>query len=296
MKNKIIIWGHKNNGHTHQYIHSSYYKAFKHMGYECYWFDDNEDVSNFNFNDSIFFTEDQVQKNIPLNKTCKYILHHTNLDKYIDNNLNYINLGNYLKYCDEGISPYHKENSVEKINDFCFWDKISKTIYQPWATDLIPDEIEKNEPVLINKKQNTIYYIGTQHDNIENIQKFSNSTKKYGINFVITRTDSDKQNMNLIRDSLVSVDIRGNWHLECGYLPCRVFKNISYGRITGTNSKNVKEKLGDNVIYNDDPSMLFSDIINEEKQTTKEKIQKSIDYIKHNHTYINRINNLLKFL
>ena len=70
MRNKkIIIWGHKNNGHTHGHIHSSYFKAFKYMGFETYWFDNNENVSGFNFDNSIFFTEDQVQSNIPLNKT-----------------------------------------------------------------------------------------------------------------------------------------------------------------------------------------------------------------------------------
>ena len=79
---KVIIWGHKNNGHTHSHIHSSYFRAFKYMGFETFWFDDNEDVSGFDFENCLFFTEDQVQKNIPLIKNSKYILHHTNLEKY----------------------------------------------------------------------------------------------------------------------------------------------------------------------------------------------------------------------
>ena len=74
---KVVIWGHKNNGHTHGHIHSSYFKVFKSMGYETYWFDDNENVSGFNFDGCIFLTEDQAQKNIPLNKTCKYMFPHT---------------------------------------------------------------------------------------------------------------------------------------------------------------------------------------------------------------------------
>jgi len=30
--NKIIIWGHKLHSHTHSYIHSGYYEAFKKLG------------------------------------------------------------------------------------------------------------------------------------------------------------------------------------------------------------------------------------------------------------------------
>jgi hypothetical protein len=169
MRYKIIIWGHKNTGHTHSHIHSSYFKAFKYLGYETYWFDDNDNVSGFNFNNCIFFTEDQAQHNIPLNKTSKYILHHTKLDKYIDTGLNYINLANYLKWCDDGISAYHKENSVIKINDCCFWDDKTKTIYQPWATDLTPNEIVLNNALKYNPNENNIYYVGTSHDNSSQI-------------------------------------------------------------------------------------------------------------------------------
>ena len=120
--NKIIIWGHKNNGHTHGHIHSSYFKAFKYMGYETYWFDDNEDVSGFNFDNCIFLTEDQAQHNIPLNKSSKYILHHTKLDKYIEHNLEYINLANYLKWCDDGIDNDGDWVSYTDINGNGKWD------------------------------------------------------------------------------------------------------------------------------------------------------------------------------
>ena len=53
---KAIIWGHKLHTHTHSYIHNAYYKAFKKMGYETHWFDNNDDVSGFNFDNCIFLT------------------------------------------------------------------------------------------------------------------------------------------------------------------------------------------------------------------------------------------------
>lgn len=295
--NRIVIWGHKNNGHTHGYIHSSYFKAFKYMGYDTYWFDNNDNVSGFNFDNCIFLTEDQAQSNIPLNKTCKYILHHTKLDKYIDNNLNFINLANYLKYCDSGIDEiYNKGNELTKVGECCFWDEKSKTLHQPWATDLTPNEIDLNNALKSDGTSDDIYYIGMAHENTGNLNLFSNSAKIHGKNFIITRGQSDDSNMELIRKSLISVDIRGDWHLECGYLPCRIFKNISYGRLTGTNSENVKKIMGDHVVYDPKPEGLFNKMIEAEKKSSLEDIKSAMNCIKTDHTYVNRINNLLKFI
>ena len=293
---KVIIWGHKKNGHTHGYIHKSYFKAFSKMGYETYWFDDNDNVSGFNFDNCIFLTEDQVQKKIPLNKTSKYILHHTDLNKYIQNNISFINLANYLKSCDNGVSAYHVENSVEKINDCCFWDNKTKTIYQPWATNLTPDEINIDDIPKYNDNESDVYYIGTSHDNSNKIVEFSNSIKKYNKNFIVKNGVSDEENMELIKKSLISADIRSDWHIECGYLPCRIFKNISYGRLTGTNSENVKKIFGDYVIYDDKIENLFDKIIQEEKINDLSKIRSAMNFIKNNHTYFNRIKNLLQLL
>jgi hypothetical protein len=296
MKPKFIVWGHKNNSHTHSYIHSSYYKASKYLGFESYWLDGSEDLSNFNFDDSIFFTEDQVQHNIPLNKSSKYILHHTNLEKYKNNDLNYINLANYLKPCDQLVSAYHAENNVERINDFCYWDEKTKTVYQPWATDLLPNEIDINDACKYNPNNTVINYVGTVHENSPQIFEFTNICNKHGITFNATRTNSDLKNKNLIQNSYLSLDLRGLGHIEVGYLPCRVFKNISYGRITGTNSENVKTKLGDHVVFDSNIEILFEMLLESEKTKSITDIQKSMIYIKYEHTFINRINNLLKFI
>lgn len=296
MKKKVIIWGYKSNYHTHSYIHSSYYKAFQHLGYQTYWFDGSEDLNNFDFSDCIFFTEDQVQENIPLIKSSKYILHHTNNQKYIDNDLDFINLGNYLSDCDLGKSPYFQDNRVEKISDFCFFDKLNKIVYQPWATDLLPHEIQRIEPLTQQQEIPEVHYVGTAHDNFMKISVFSNLCKLNNKTFELRSGMTDEENLSYIRSSSLSVDLRSDYHISCGYLPCRVFKNISYGRITGTNSKNVKEKLGDFVVYAESLEDLYYTLIESESKTPKSVIRKGMDYISENHTFLNRVDNLLKIL
>ena len=72
---KIVIWGYPLNSHTHSYIHSSFYKAFKHLGHDVYWFHDDEYPEDFNYDDCVFLTEGFADKNIPLRETSTYYVH-----------------------------------------------------------------------------------------------------------------------------------------------------------------------------------------------------------------------------
>ena len=92
------------------------------------------------------------------------------------------------------------------------------------------------------------------------------------------------------------MDLRGSWHIDCGYLPCRIFKNLSYGRITGTNSENVKIKLGDHVVFDSNLEILFEKLLESENTKSISDFQKTMSYIKDEHTFVNRINNILKFI
>ena len=72
---KIVIWGYPLNSHTHSYIHSSFYKAFKHLEHDVYWFHDDEYPEDFDFDDCVFLTEGFADKNIPLRETSTYYVH-----------------------------------------------------------------------------------------------------------------------------------------------------------------------------------------------------------------------------
>ena len=94
--------------------------------------------------------------------------------------------------------------------------------------------------------------------------------------------------------SLLGVDIRGPQHLKQELLTCRVFKNISYGHLGLTNSKAVYEELDGNCIYNQDTRQLFHDGMN--NRENYKLIRDGMNYVKENHTFINRINSLLSVL
>lgn len=288
---KIFIWGHKLHEHTHSYIHSSYYKAFEYLGHEVYWIDRRDDLSQFDFSDSIFFTENSVKDGMPLRKDCKYITHHIDTNYFLKNDIPYknvIKLGNYLPSLE-----IH-----EKVDHLAYWDKSTRTLYQCWGTDLLPEEIDENNPGYFDPSRKDIHYVGMLYEQgpwwaqeIANIAMRKNNVQ---LN-IYTQNASDEENRNLIRESFICPDFRSDWHLQCGYIPCRIFKNISYGRIVGTNSPFIKRAFGDYVSFGGTPETLYDNLL-------KSEIDKNIDikdamiFVKENHTFINRINNILKFL
>lgn len=300
---KVIIWGHKYNINTFYYVNYGYYKAFKFLGYDTYWFDNNDDVSNINFSeDDIFFTEGQVDQKIPLIKNAKYILHycHYHIEKYDNFGCKYINLCQYREACERGIglTEVYKDSTVEKIKDFCFWDNKNKSLQQPWATDLLPNEIDENNPIMFDQNKNCINYIGTiGHDN--NIPRFKEFVYSCSVNnksfkhYNMIGFDLDKK---LIQDSYISVDIRGDEHRGNGYIPCRIWKNLSYGKFIGTNSFHIGNILKDHVVYDDNTFSLFHSTEAAYSKLSKDQIKNSMIFVKNNHTYINRIQTILGVL
>ena len=91
---------------------------------------------------------------------------------------------------------------------------------------------------------------------------------------------------------MLGPDIRGKWHVETRVVTCRVAKNISYGHLGMTNSEQIYNEMDGNCIYNPDPAELFHDGMR--NRENYDLIRKGMEYVKENHTYINRAQSLLK--
>ena len=287
---KIIIWGHPLHKSTHSYIHNAYYKAFKHLGHEVYWVP--EHVDNMSFNDEVvFFVEDSQKQGMPLLKNAKYITHHVDTSYLTNNGVpfeNVLKLGNYIELIE----------NFEKITDQVYWDKDTRTIYQCWGTDLLPHEINTDDYVRFDPNAKDLNYVAMLYDELPWwANQFANLIKQnHNVDFkVYTQHVSDSDNRSLIRKSFLCPDFRNDWHLQCGYIPCRIFKNISYGRIQGTNSPFVKRMFGDHVVFGGTPQTLYNNLLQAEKHN-KIDMKNAMQFVKDKHTYVNRVKMLLKFL
>jgi len=292
---KVIIWGHKHHSSTHSYIHYSFDRTFRYLGYDTYWLDNNDNVHNIDFHNSLFITEGQVDQKIPLREDCRYILHNCELGKYkklFDKNLCII-LQVYSHDC--------LKRKETKIDDCMHINGATRTIYLPWATDLLPLEIDEIKKQIPNrKKNNTIYWIGSIwdgiHGNRDKINNFEQACRQNGIQFKHLTSVNETENKNLIAQSYMAPALQGKWQCDNGYIPCRIFKNISYGQMGITNSKAVYDLFNGKIVYNQDPYQLFYDAQKRLKDIDINEIYELMDFVKNKHTYINRIDHLLHFL
>lgn len=285
MSHKIIIWGHKLHSHTHSYIHNSYFKAFKSLGYEVFWFDQTDDTSQFDFSNSIFFTEDQVKFGMPLRNDCKYIAHHIQ-PSFFNGIDSVLNLGNYIVDVEKFV----------KVKDQTYFDSKTKTLYQCWATDLLPNEINLDDFCVYDKSKQYVNYVGSLYEEgLEFAQEFGSILKDNQKDLRLYHGVSDEENRQLIRDSFLCPDFRNYHHIKVGYIPCRIFKTISYGQIIGTNSINVKRVFGDYVVFGSNPNDLYDNMV-EAILNQKIDMNEAMLFVKNNHTYINRVKTILEVL
>lgn len=326
---RVVIWKHLfklNKSGTHSFIHQGYYKAFKNLGFETYWIDSMNQLDIIDFEGTLFLIEGKSDE-IPLRDDCYYVLHHVDNRPFIEKGCKFINLCNFLlePLSNNESYNYPLDNSfehgkrplypVEKIKDYLYYDKNNKAIYQPWATDLLPNEFAE-EPISFNIDIKELNFVGSiWSENINQIlpmieSLYNNNIKLniYGwlqfdelknipnIKHIIGCGTSEKDARNLIESSLFYPDIRGEHHIKLGYIPCRLFKNISYGCIPFTNSKLAYKFFNKKILYSSDTKdflKIFKEYsLNRDLKSEKELMQ----FVKENHTYLNRVNDLIEFM
>lgn len=291
---KVIIWGHKLHSHTHSYIHFGFYKTFKHLGYNTYWFDNNDDVSDFDFSNCLFITESQVDEKIPINKESFYVLHNCDGSKYKNIPLKQKIVIQVYTY---DTDRKWKANPIDG-KKYTFHQ--ADCLWQPWATDLLPEEINDNIKKLESIKTKKISnFVGMC---IPPWDEFSKACEKNGIQFKSyggfnkdTSVSSEK-NVELIQESIIAPALQHHWQVEHGYIPCRIFKNISYGKMGITNSEAVSHLFDTEIIYDTNIENLVKKALEfEERPDKNEIIKKLMIEVRDKHTYINRIETLLWF-
>lgn len=292
---RVVIWGHKLHSHTHSYIHNAFYRAFLSMGYEVIWTDDNDPLaSSFSPKDALFITEGQVCKNMPLVKGNTYILHNCYDEKMWDvirnEQIDYLKLQVYTN----DVLNYN----LPEIEPFLFYDEPGKMLYLPWATDLLKHEII---PFPVIPKTTTSFWCGTIGDgefgNREQINPFINACRDNGIDFKHVSGVSIEENRELISKSYMAPAIVGRWQKEKGYIPCRIFKNVSYGCFGVTNSLVVHKLFEEKTVYSEHEYELFELTIERMKSAGyNRRLANMIKFVRDKHTYINRINTILNLL
>jgi hypothetical protein len=297
----VVVFGHLPNtqwswraglySHTHSYIHHGYFRAFNEMGYETHWLDGkSRHIEDLPTKGTLFFTEGQAEMNLPLSQEAGYVTHSSKSEAYEAMGLRRLQLFNYVADLKTGISFAFPESKVEKIDEVTYLDTSSRALYQPWATNLLPQEIDTTKVSLFDAKRSEINYVGTiGHDNIRSrIKKIQGQAKKLGVRFNVLSGVDDAKAAELTRESLVGIDIRGDWHLERGYIPCRAWKTLSYGKHLTSNSPLLQSVFQERIGLESNIDFFLESAIESGSDAAEGLLVDNMNWIKRNHTFVNR--------
>lgn len=292
----VVIWGHPLHSHTHSYIHNAFKRAFDYMRYKWYWLDDNKPFHEYGITlpeRCLFITEGNVDKNIILNPKSYYLIHNCSADKYkkvIPEN----HILNLQVFTTDALNHGPSLNG----NKFIRFD--GKCLYMPWGTDLMPNEIDDNinklEQIISNSSNSCEFigmYLANPWDYCKKVCELNN-VKFNSIGGFNNRNISVDDNMKRVQQSLIAPAFQEPWQVEHGYIPCRIFKNISYGKMGITNNQYVQELFNHKLIYNSSVELATQQAIKFSTKDNKELLKELMIEIRDKHTYINRINDIFE--
>lgn len=320
----LIVHGLLKINHTHRFIHHAIYKIFSYISIilsekkkiNVIWLDDKKtDIYDKLENNVIVFSSPHynTDNHLPIKDNIFYILHF-NTKNYITNQpiTKYDNLllqKKAVKYVE-----FRYKNKEKQIDDTIYWyDETTNALHMPWATNLTPNDILKKIK-LVEQQENPVnnnicYYCGSiWFRNKENMNKWKNICNKYNIKFELKREMNENKHQQDVFNSYMAPAIQGESHKDSEdkfYIPCRIFKNISYGNIAVTNNKGVYNLFKDNlIIYDDDLEKLMIKYIEYMKKLKnpenfkKHKLDmiKIMNIVANEHTYISRLNLLSNYL
>ena len=296
--NKIIIWGLRKKFHTHRYIHQAYFESFKKLGKEVVWVEDEVASQKIVQPNDLLFAAEPVGKFVQAKKTISdYALPIRNdvyycLHNYQEMFLNELDRGKVLK-----LQVYLRDKEVFKQLDLdAFFDFDSQTLYQSWATDLMPWEFKN--PIF--SSSSFVFWVGSIWNNEQNqgnqqtIARLNKELGRHKIRFVNIRFVPSYMNSFLVRHSRLAPAVAGEYQVAIDYLPDRYFKNLSYGQLPFTNVKKINELFGTVELCNSSIEEQVTKLLSMNKQQYLEEISRQQHICRDHFTYLQKIRNISK--
>lgn len=286
--NKFVIWGLRSVNDTYRYIHNHFYTTLKKLKTKVVWVDDEKKNDGIIEKNDMVISVNIAGHNLPLKKDVYYCLH--NFDEIGDRHSKLEPSKNIRLQ----VYTNAAEKSEEKWDKVTLFDQKTRTLYQPWGTNLLPWEFKK--PVFSSKSP-FVFWIGSvwnnrlNQGNIKEIRMLKNILSKEKLEFIHFKNIPDFLNIFFVRMSRIAPAIAGQWQVDNNYLPCRMFKNISYGQLGISNVKKFNDLFGESSIKGNDIRELIENSLKLNPNKYKEMILGQQKIVK-KHTYLNKLINI----
>lgn len=325
----LVVWGLKTNTHTHHYIHRAVFYYFKHIaptaGMRVHWYDDQPQsrlqALRWNFTPRrqfLFFASPhyEMDKHLPLISNGRYILH-------ADWNISWPTKSPITKYSGllsayravrwrvfRGYPTANEAITTLDLSELTFFNHGERRLTMPWATDLVPSEVDRNiESVQARYRNSSLFpgnqalFVGSVWDrNRTTMERFEIACRTHGLNLRVERIEALDDLIAATQDSHMAPSIQGLGHRRSTsefYVPDRIFKNISYGALAVSNNGGVKHLLGDAVIFDVDELTLVAKYEKAVGTFDSDSLDAAVDLmrtVRDRHTYGNRLYRCLQFL
>ena len=297
---KVVIWGLRRQWHSHRFIHQGFFETFKYLGIPVVWTDFASDPGIIEAGDFVI-TSNACGRGArgnplaPLKDGAYYCFHgfaHSGYDgndrrprHEIDRKYS-LNLEVFLNKATA---------SSDQWDTVTYFDKTSKTLHQPWGTNLLEERFRA--PVI--SRSPFVFWVGAiwnndlNQGNIAEIDQLRSALRQRSLRFVHLKFIPDWVSIAAIRASRVAPAIAGRWQVEHNYLPCRMFKNISYGQLGVSNVPKFSELYHDCTIPGGSVAELVDRALSLPRKYVIELVEAQ-QKITRQHTYVQKIRNIFR--
>ncbi len=242
--NSVVIIGFKDKFHTHHYIHKQWIDFLDKIHFKHYWLENINESNKLIPKGSIVIYPDACTRSkfaIDFTEDNSYIFHRGELiDKFRLKNIRHLFL---YEHRNRFVADASLFEMPLKLNPFVYAFKEQKVLIQPWGSPLLENEFY--HPIT-SRETNKIFFVGTKWwANAKVLEKIDAKLKNMGYEFIIKNGLNTSDEICCYRYSYTSIAPGAGGHSYEAYLQCRIFKSISYGRLTFTDVDAFKEILGD---------------------------------------------------
>jgi hypothetical protein len=286
----VVIWGLRNKDDTFRYIWRHFYDAFKALSIPVEWVDDDDKYRSLIKKNTLVLGVNVAGQQLPVVKGAYYCLH--NFDGFRDLH-DQIEATHNIR-----LQVYTNEAEAEgnhSWNQVTWFSKKERKLFQPWGTSVLPQHFGAlpllSVPIVFwvgsiwNNKQN--------QGNIEEIKELKAALRRNNIRFKHMHHVSESTNRKLVRISSMAPAIGGAWQVQNNYMPCRVFKNISYGMPIITNIAKFNTILKTPELISDNIGEIVENYY-KMSRSEKNDILHQQQSVVMEHTYITKISNIVR--
>lgn len=239
---KVVLWGATQSLDSTRHIYRAYHDTLAKLGIPHVWVADAPVSREAIGERDLVFAMDIWGAHIgEAIAGADYVLHNFVPDHPLSQTIDEQHLLRLQVYTDDALQWEHDTWDTCRL-----YHGGGRTLFQPWGTDLLAEEFY--DPVF-NLSAEECCFVGAIWDdnglgNAQMIPELETALTRRRLQFTHLTQVSDAANIAAVRRSRIAPAIAGPWQVENNYLPCRVFKNVSYGQLAVTNVERFRDIFG----------------------------------------------------